>query len=215
MITKKATTPKKELPDVSRLARWLPWILIICGVIGVIASLVITQDKFELAANPHFQPICDLNPIISCGSVMQSAQAHTFGFMNPYIGLIGFPVVVMTGVAMLAGARFKRWYWLGLQVGLALGTAFAYWLLWQSIYRIHALCPWCLSVDVVITTALWYVTLFKFGNGYLSLSTSLQKLGNFARRHHLDILIFWFVLVIVIILNHFWYYFGPHLFHVS
>ncbi len=53
---------------------------------------------------------------------MQSKQAHAFGFMNTYIGLLGFPVVLTIGMAMLAGARFKRWFWQGAQLGLTLAS---------------------------------------------------------------------------------------------
>ena len=195
----------------AKLGTILPWLLVVCGVIGVIASAAITQEKFDLAMNPHYQPVCDLNPIISCGSVMKSEQAHTFGFMNTYIGLIGFPIVITVGMAMLAGAKFKRWFWVGMQIGLSLGIIFAYWLLFESMYRIRALCPWCLSVDVVLTTAWWYVTLFNFYNDYLKLPPKLKSAGRFIKRHHVDILVFWFLLVIAEILHHFWYYFGSHL----
>lgn len=199
----------------AKLGSILPYILVIGGIIGCIASTMITVEKFELLQNPHQQFICDLNPIISCGNVMASKQAHAFGFMNTYIGLLGFPAVLTIGMAMLAGAKFKRWFWLGMQVGLSLGIIFAYWLLWQSIYRIHALCPYCLSVDVALTTVWWYVTLFNFHNGFIRLPSWARSFGRFVKRHHMDILVFWFLLVIVVILQHFWYYFGPHLFHLG
>ena len=195
----------------SRLGAVLPWLLIVCGVIGILASVVITQDKFDLAKNATFQPSCDLNPIISCGSVMKSDQANAFGFMNPYVGLLGFPIVVTVGMAMLAGAKFKRWWWLGMQIGLSFGIIFAYWLLFESIYRIRALCPWCLTVDVVLTTAWWYVTLFNFYNGFLKWPAKFKSVCRFVGRHHVDILITWFLLVIALILHHFWYYFGQHI----
>lgn len=217
------STPKKDQrskikdqgPVVSRLGKWLPWILVIGGVIGILASAMITIEKFDLLKNPGSTFICDLNPVISCGNVMQTPQAEVFGFMNPLIGLIGFPVLVAIGMAMFAGAKFKRWFWLGLEIGLSLGIIFAYWLLYQSIYNIGALCPYCLSVDVALTTIWWYVTLYLFGKGYARLPQKLQKVGTFARKHHLDILIFWFLLVTVVIFNHFWYYFGPHWFHMG
>jgi uncharacterized membrane protein len=209
MTTAKPTTltPPKPL---ARLKNTLPWLLVICGTIGVAASVMITVEKFDLIKNPHYQPICNLNPIISCGSVMESKQASAFGFMNTYIGLVGFPVVVTIGMAMLAGATFKRWFWLGLQLGLSLGLAFAYWLLFESMYRIRALCPYCLSVDVALTTVWWYVTLWNFQVGNLSVPTRLQRLTGFVKRHHADMLVFWFLLVVALILQHFWYYFGQH-----
>ena len=194
-----------------RIDHVLPWLLIIGGVIGIIASFAITQDKFALAANAHFQPSCDLNPIISCGSVMKSLQSHVFGFTNTYIGLVGFPIVVTVGMAMLAAAQFKRWFWISMQVGLTLGIALAYWLLFESMYRIRALCPWCLSVDVALTAIWWYQTLYNFHHGYLRAPTWAKSTGRFIKRHHVDILAFWYVLVVGIILQHFWYYFGQHL----
>ncbi len=191
-----------------KLGRAVPWILIICGIISLVASIAITVEKIDLLKNPHYSPICDLNPIISCGSVMQSVQANAFGFMNTFIGLVGFPIVVTIGVALLAGARFKRWFWLGGLGGLGLGILFAYWLLFESVYRIGALCPWCLSVDVATTIAFWYLLLYELQQGWLKLPARLQAFAWFIQKHHLDILIFWFVLVIALILQHFWYYFG-------
>jgi uncharacterized membrane protein len=204
------STPEKTSP-LSKLQTVLPWILIIGGIIGIFAAVMITVEKFDLASNPHYQPICDLNPIISCGSVMASKQAHVFGFMNTYIGLLGFPVLVTIGMGILAGAKFKRWFWQGMQIGLTFGIIFAYWLLFESMFRIRALCPYCLSVDVALTVVFWYVTLYNFCDGNLKLPTNLKGTGRFIKRHHLDILITWFILVIALILQHFWYYFGQHL----
>jgi uncharacterized membrane protein len=202
--------PPAKTP-LARLSRILPWLLIICGIIGVIASVAITVEKFDLLQNPNYQPVCDLNPIISCGTVMKSKQANAFGFMNTYIGLLGFPVVVTIGMAMVAGAKFKRWFWLGMNAGLTFGIAFAYWLIFESIYRIGALCPWCLSIDVALTTAWWYVTLWNFYDGNLRVPVRLKAFGQFVKRHHADILALWFLAVIIEILHHFWYYFGQHL----
>ena len=133
------------------LQKALPWILLIGGIIGYICSFIIMSDKIDILKNPHFIPSCNLNPIISCGSVMQSKQASALGFANPFIGLGAFPAVAVVGGAMLAGARFKSWFWRALLAGYALGIAFAYWLLFESVYRIHALCPYCLTIDVVMT----------------------------------------------------------------
>jgi len=207
----KAPSNAPTVKPLAKLNRILPWLLIIGGIIGIIASVMITQEKIDLASNPNYQPVCDLNPIISCGSVMKSPQAHIFGFMNPFIGLIGFPIVVTVGMAMFAGARFKRWFWLGMQAGLTLGLALAYWLLFESVFRIRALCPYCLSVDVAMTTLWWYVSLYNFYHGHLRWPARWQGFGRFVKRHHADILVFWFLLVTVVILHHFWYYFGQHL----
>lgn len=195
------------------LPKALPWILLIGGIIGYLCAFIIMWDKVKLADNPAFSPNCNLNPIISCGSVMKSAQAQAFGFPNPFIGLGAFPAVAVVGGAMLAGARLKRWFWLTLWSGYVLGTAFAYWLLFESVYRIKALCPYCLTIDVVVTITLWYLTLYLIDQKYLRIPKKgrAQNIYAWIRGHHADILIGWFLIVIALILKHFWYYYGTFL----
>lgn len=66
--------------------RTLAWLLAFTGAAGVLASWVITLDKFLLLEDPDFKPACSLNPVVSCGSVMKSDQAAAFGFPNPCSG---------------------------------------------------------------------------------------------------------------------------------
>lgn len=189
----------------------LPYILIIGGVIGLVCAFILTKDELKLAQNPNFVPSCNLNPIIACGSVMKSAQAHLFGFPNPWIGLAAFPVLITAGVALLASAKFKRWFWIAFEAAIAIvGVAFAYWLLYESVYAIKALCPYCLTVDIVVTVTFWYVTLHNFSMGHMRLPGGLKPVGTFMKRHHLDLLILWFLVVIFFILKHFWYYYGHY-----
>ncbi|HSX34801.1 MAG TPA: vitamin K epoxide reductase family protein [Candidatus Saccharimonadales bacterium] len=194
------------------LQKALPWLLVICGIIGLACALIIMYDKVELLKNPAFKPNCDLNPVISCGSVMESKQANAFGFPNPFIGIVGFSVVIATGMAILAGAtKLKRWYWLGLQAGTIFGVAFIHWLFFQSVYRIGALCPYCMVVWVMTITLFWYVLLHNIQTGTIRLQGRLQQIGFFMRRHHLDILLVWFLVIAFFILKHFWYYYGQYI----
>lgn len=193
------------------LTKAIPYLLIIGGVVGLICSFIITQDKLNLAENPHFIPNCNLNPVISCGNVMSSQQGSLFGFPNPWIGLAAFAVLVTVGVGILAGAQFKRWFWLGMEAGIVLGLVFAYWLLFESVYRIKSLCPYCLTVDVVVITLVWYVTLYNIQEGHIKLPARLIGASDFARKHHLDILFAWFIILIAAILQHFWYFYGQYI----
>lgn len=191
------------------LERALPWLLIIAGSIGLICAFIIMVEKIHLMQDPSFQPSCNLNPVISCGSVMQSDQSNAFGFPNPIIGLAAFPVVITSGVLMLSGVKLKRWYMLGLQFGTIFGLGFVHWLFFQSTYRINALCPYCIAVWIVAITTFWYVLLYNLRTGHIRLSGRWSKLGGFLQRHHLDILLFWFLILLVLIMQHFWYYYGP------
>lgn len=187
----------------------MPWLLVIAGAIGLACSLVIMYDKVQLLMDPSFRPNCDLNPIISCGSVMESDQASAFGFPNPFIGIVGFSVVITIGMAILAGAaKLKRWFWLGLQLGTVFGVVFVHWLFFQSVYRIGALCPYCMAVWAMTITLFWYVTLYNIQTGVIKLKGGLQNVGFFLRRHHFDILVLWFLVILGLILKHFWYYYS-------
>lgn len=186
----------------------LPWILLIGGIIGYLCAFIIMFDKIQLADNPNFQPACDLNPIISCGSVMESDQATAFGFPNPFLGLGGFAIIATIGAAMLAGAAFKRWFWLAVNAGMLFAVGFVHWLFFQSVYNIQALCPYCMAVWVVSITGFWYVTLYNIDQKHIRLPKRLTRPYGWVRRHHLDILILWFLIIAALILQHFWYYYG-------
>ncbi|MEU0086509.1 vitamin K epoxide reductase family protein [Streptomyces sp. NPDC006274] len=139
-------------------SRSLAWLLVVTGAAGLLAAWVITLDKIRLAEDPGFKPGCSLNPVVSCGSVMESDQAAVFGFPNPMLGLATYSVVIGVGMALLAGARFGRAYWLGLNAGCLFGVGFCTWLQYQSLYEISALCLWCALAWVATIFMFWHVT---------------------------------------------------------
>ncbi len=200
----------QQVSNPSRLSKTLPYILIIGGVIALVCSFLLLQDKINLLINPHFRPNCDLNPIVSCSDVMTSKQGSVVGFPNPIIGMAAYPVLITIGVSQLAGATFKRWLWQLLNFGLLLASIFILWLFIQSVYFIQALCPYCMVVWVMTITLLWYVTLYNLEAGNLVLGNQYRRLVRFARQHHLEILVSLFIIVIVLILQHFWYYYGKY-----
>src|SRR6202044_2801885 len=108
---------------------------------GLIASATLTVEKIELLLNPAYVPSCNINPIVSCGSVMTTPQASLLGFPNSLLGIIGFTVVLVTGVLAVAKISLPQWYWAGLTVGVLAGAALVHWLIFQSLYSIGALCP--------------------------------------------------------------------------
>jgi uncharacterized membrane protein len=153
---------------------------VITGAAGLLASWVITLDKFKLLENPHFVPGCSLNPVVSCGSVMKSDQASAFGFPNPMLGLVAYGVVICVGMSLLAGARFPAWYWLAFDAGCLFGVGFVSWLQFESLYRIGALCLWCCLAWVATIVLFWYVTSFAVRHRFLPAPRWLREfLGEF------------------------------------
>ena len=188
-----------------------PYILIINGVIGIASSFFLSVDKFKILQNPAYKPSCNLNPILACGDVLKTHQGSAFGFPNPFIGLAAFAVFVTIGMGMLAGAKYKKWFHQGLQLGTILGLAFISWLFYQSLYKIHALCPWCMAVWAIVIISFWYTLIFNIDHGFIKLPKNLKAYYPKVRKVHLEIIIIFFLVLTLFILNHFWYYFGKHL----
>jgi len=175
------------------------WILI-AGVLGFASAFTLTLEKIEILINPAYVPSCSINPVLSCGSVMVTHQASAFGFPNPLIGIVAFTVVVVTGVLALAKVALPRWYWAGLSVGTLLGVVFVHWLIFQSLYRIGALCPYCMVVWAVTIPLLVVVATIALA----------PRTGNAVTRvvhqWRWSLVALWFTAVILLILVRFWNY---------
>ena len=52
----------------------------------------------------------------------------------------------------MAGAQFKKWFWVCMNIGLAAATAFIMWLWYQTTFQINALCLFCMIVWVMTIT---------------------------------------------------------------
>ena len=189
-----------------RRPRTLAWLLVVGGAIGLAAAAVLLVEKIALLEDPTYVPSCSINPILSCGSVMQTSQAEAFGFPNPIIGVAGFAVVVTVGVAILAGARLERWFWLGLQAGVIFGVGFVHWLIFQSLYRIDALCPYCMVVWSVTIPIFWYVTLHNLRRGFLRAPQSWRHAVSVLSRNHTVVLTVWYLAIAFLVAQRFWDY---------
>lgn len=177
--------------------------LLVGGAIGLLASAVLLIERIRLAEDSDYVPTCSINPVLSCGNVMESAQAALLGFPNPIIGVAAFPVVIATAAALLAGARLARWYWLGLQAGVTVALLLISWLVFQSLYRIGALCPYCMVVWVVVIPMFWYVTLRNLRAGVLGGSRALSRtLDDWSA----PLLFGAYAVVVLLILQRFWSY---------
>lgn len=175
------------------------WVLI-AGVLGLAAALALTVEKIELLIDPNYVPSCSINPVISCGSVMSTWQASVFGFPNSLIGVVGFTITLVTGVLAVAGVRLPRWYWAGLAVGSLLGAVMVHWLIFQSLYRIGALCPYCMVV--------WSVTipLLVVASSIALRPLHTNAVARLVYQWRWSLVALWFTSLVLLILVRFWEY---------
>lgn len=201
--------PKKKPTNFERLTAW---ILTVTGAGGIFASLMLSIEEFHYIKNPTEQLSCDLNPLIGCGSILDTWQGHVLlGIPNQFLGLPAFAVITTLGVLVLAGVKFPRWIWQGLQAGMIGGIIFISWFFAQSLFVLSHLCPYCMLTWVVILAAAWYTTLYNIKFGNIKLPKPLARVGAFAVRHHADILVTLYVVIIATILLRFWDFFSQNL----
>ena len=165
------TTPEPT-GRIHRLRHTNAWIfstMLVSALLSLIASLVLSADAIVLAANPDAILACDISAAISCGTVGQAWQSSLLGFPNAFLGLMAEPVVITIAVASLGGVRFPRWFMISAQAVYTIGVLFAYWLLYQSMFVIGALCPWCLLVTVSTTLVFTTLTHVNIRDGNLPL----------------------------------------------
>ncbi|WP_327004375.1 vitamin K epoxide reductase family protein [Dactylosporangium sp. NBC_01737] len=148
---------------------WIYGTMLLSAVLSLLASFVLSIDAVSLAADPAADLTCNINAVLSCGTVGSSWQAQLFGFPNAFFGLIAEPVVITIAVASLGGVRFPRWFMLAAQVVYTVGVFFAYWLFYQSSFVIGALCPWCLLITVSTTLVFSTLTHVNIRDGNLPL----------------------------------------------
>ncbi|MGC4939091.1 vitamin K epoxide reductase family protein [Kribbella sp. DT2] len=191
-LTASATEAGRETGDPANGLRWL---LAVGGALGFLAAFVLTVEKFHLLTDPNYTPSCSINSVLSCGSVMVTPQASLFGFPNSLLGIGGFAIVTTLGVLLLSGVRFPRWIWLGLQVGVTAAAVLIHWLMYQSIYSIGALCPYCMVVWAVTIPTFWYVTLHNFRD-----TRWVRSLSGY----HAVVIGAWALFVAGIVLTRFW-----------
>lgn len=179
------------------------WWVLIAGAIGLAASATLTVEKIDILRNPSYVPSCNLNPIVSCGSVMITPQASVLGFPNPLLGIVAFTVVLVVGVLAVAKVSIPQWFWSILAAGLLAGAVFVHWLIYESLYQIGALCPYCMVVWAMTITLLVVVATIAF-------RPALERRDGTALRllyqWRWSITALWFTAVFMLIMVRFWDY---------
>jgi uncharacterized membrane protein len=179
--------------------------MLVASVASLVASFVLSIDAIALAANPSADLGCNINAVISCGTVGSSWQASLLGFPNAFLGLVFEPAVITLAVACLVGVRFPRGFMLAAQIIYSIALVFAYWLFEQAMFEIGALCPWCLLVTVATTLVFFEMTYVNIRDDSLFLPRRVQSALVAFVRSDLDILlvIAWLlVLVLAVVLKY-------------
>jgi uncharacterized membrane protein len=203
MVKKKTNT---TLRRIWMLVKSFPFVLIMFGMIGAASSTIISIEKFHLVENPGVKLDCDLNPVYSCGNIINSDQSSLFGVSNELVGLFMFTVLITTGVVMLAGAKMKDWYWKLFLLGMGAFVLSIGWFFYQSVYVLNFLCIYC----SIVWFSGWAITTRGYAWVYDQKILPRNKLTTTVREFAFLIWFLVIVLAIVLVLEHFWYYYGQY-----
>ncbi|MFF1273144.1 vitamin K epoxide reductase family protein [Streptomyces marokkonensis] len=196
MSTVEATAPE----------RGIGWLMTVTGAVGWLASFRLTVDDWRLLRDPAYRPSCDVSTVVGCGSAMASRQGNLLGFPNMLLGLGAFAVVAALGVAVVTGARLHRALWLALNGGALAAVGFVHWLIWQSLYELNRLCPYCAVVWVVTIALFWYVTLHNGRRGVIPVPRRARAAAHLVLESHWLLLAGWYGVIVLLVLTRFWTY---------
>jgi uncharacterized membrane protein len=190
-------------PSPVRVRVLTPILLIVAGIIGFFGSFKLVVEKYELLEHPNQALGCDINPFVSCSTVIDSTVSHLFGFPNPIIGVAGFMIPITIGASMLAGATFSRWFWNAANVGFFLAWAFVTFLFTQTVFFIGALCPWCMLVWSATIPLFWVFTVWNLARGRLTTNEGVRRAMRAFLPFAWVIPLVNYAVIVIIIITHF------------
>jgi uncharacterized membrane protein len=164
-----------SLTEPDRRPTILAVFLIVAGILGFWAAFALTIDKFTLLEHPNARLDCNISVLVGCSTNLNSWQGSVFGFPNPIMGLMGWTAVGAVGTAILAGARFSRWFWLLFNLGIVGAMALVVFLITNSIYVLNVLCPYCMLTWLVTIPTFWLVTIYNLKTGHIPVPESARR----------------------------------------
>ena len=141
---------------------WTYGVMLFFSAVALITSLILSAETLALARAPKKLLSCDFNSVVSCSRVAQTWQAEMvkFGelsFPNAFFGIAAESVFVTLAVIGMIRVRVPRWFAICTWLGGLCALAYAYWLFSQSMFVIHALCPWC--IVLMFSTTMQFISL--------------------------------------------------------
>lgn len=113
--------------------------LIVLALVGIGIASYLTYVHYKGLA-----PICAVGH--GCEKVQSSKYAKVAGVPVPLIGLVGYVGIL---VSLLLRGELARLATAGMAY---VGVAFSGYLTFLELFRIHAICQWCVGSAIVMTT---------------------------------------------------------------
>jgi len=187
----------KKFLNINKLA---PIIIIIFSLIGLYVSFNLTIDSISILKNANKLLPCTVSSAINCLSVMKSKEADVLGFPNSLLGIMGYSMILVTGIVFLTGNIKKKIFLVLAEIGVLGAVVFSYWLLFESVTTIQVLCPLCILSCISATNIFFALTLYNIKENVFSfLKFDWEKSKNDFINTYIILIIIWYVFVIIFI----------------
>ncbi|MBS1869962.1 MAG: vitamin K epoxide reductase family protein [Actinobacteria bacterium] len=119
--------------------RLLHRVLVVLALVGIGIASYLTYVHYR-----GLSPICAINA--GCEKVQSSRYAKVGGVPVPLIGLVGYVAIL---ASLLVRGELARLATAGMAIG---GFAFSVYLTSLELFKIHAICQWCVGSAIVMTS---------------------------------------------------------------
>lgn len=160
-----------------KLSVAIVWVL--TGTLGFFTAFLLINEVLLAAQNQDLIVQCDINSVLSCSPNFFAPAGNLLGFPNSLIGVALFPAPIVTGLALLFGARgFNNWFWRAFTLFASAAYGLCVWFQWFSIWGRRSLCPICEVTWVATIFLFWYTIGWVLENKKLVNSDRLAKIGS-------------------------------------
>lgn len=193
----------KNIANTVPLERIYAAVLSYGGIVGLIAMTWQASERIHMLKNPGVGLSCTLNPVVDCGGVLGNPLAAVFGFPNAFLGIIFFAILATSGLVLLSGGKFVGWFRhfvIGVSTILIL---FSVWFFGVSLYSLGKICIFCVFGWIASVPMFWYGVLYYLQNADKKLAKRISTFLNFGLKHHIDVIILTYSVMLVLFLLRF------------
>lgn len=185
---------------------WTYGVMLFFSVVALITSLILSAETLALARAPKKLLSCDFNTVVSCSRVSQAWQAEIvkFGelsFPNAFFGIAAESVFVTLAVIGMIRVCAPRWFAICTWIGGLCALAYSYWLFSQSMFVIHALCPWCIVLMLSTTMQFMSLTHASVSSQKLLVKRFTWVESYYRLRYDLLVDVLWIAALVTLILS--------------
>jgi len=179
-------------------------LILISALIGFTASMALTYEKLELLKDPTHVPACSINPIISCNSAMSSAQSEFLGIPVSIIGLMAFTALITVTVLVMVGVKLPKQIWTMIVAAATAGFLAVLYLIIESIFFMHIICPWCFTIWITTPLIFLGTTVGYVDNIPKKKLSRIDQAVSFVAKNANNIASIWYSLFFLSLLVVFW-----------